>query len=222
MTGKNAKTNTSNVSKKAKIILFASLAVAMSVAFVNMTPVFAHDSNGDIMDDNPFSPSASETIWYNMNALDDVTFGGSEDNSAAVKLVSEVPRYTVHSTDFDLTVISTNNHGYNSRVDATYLGGTNVLGATGTYTGGGGQYKVIWLNTNDNLDYDLSVGCNLSYGEVNPDYVLTHEFGHLAGLDHHTWHWGAWSGHTAMNPGCNHDQAQLRAEDLNDINEYYS
>lgn len=134
----------------------------------------------------------------------------------------EVPRHTIDSTDFDLTVIASNNHGHNSRFDAKYLGTTNVFGATGSYSGGGGHYKVIWLNTNNNLNYDPDVGCNISFGEVNPDYIITHEFGHLAGLGHHVWHWGAWSGHTAMKGGCNFDQSQLRTEDLNDINDHYT
>ena len=135
-------------------------------------------------------------------------------------MIAEVPRHTVDSTDFDLTEVSSNNHGYNSRVDARYYSTTTTLGVTQVYNGGGGQYKVIWLN-NNNLSYDLDVGCNLSFGEVNPDYILAHEFGHLAGLNHHAWHWGAWGAHTAMKSGCHSDHSQLRTADLDDINDYY-
>ncbi len=209
--------------KNTKAVSATSISFLVTVlTIVMMTPAYAHDSNGDIMNFEPFSASSSETIWYDMDALDDVTYDGSENNGVALTLIAEVPRHTIHSTDFDLTVVSSNNPGYNSRLGAAYLGSTNVFGATGSYSGGGGQYKVIWLNTNNSLNYDPDVGCNIIFGEVNPDYVITHEFGHFAGLGHHVWHWGAWDGHTAMKSGCNSDQSQLRTEDLNDINDHYT
>ena len=186
------------------------------------TPAYAHDNNGSILTLYPFGVSDSETIWYDDDALDDVTYDGSEGNSVALRLIAEVPRNTVDQTDFDLTEVGSNNQGYNSRIDAQYYSSTNFMGQTLPYTGGGGLYKVIWLNTNDNLDYNPNIGCNLSNGEVNPDYILTHEMGHLAGLAHHSWHWGAWSGHTAMESGCHADFNQLQTEDIADINAYYT
>lgn len=213
--------NMKNISKTITTTTSISL-LAIALTFVMATPAYAHDSNSSILTFYPFSAASSETIWYDDNALDNVTYNGSEDNSVALRLIAEVPRNTVDQTDFDLTEVGTNNQAYNSRVDAKYFTSTNDLGLTQAYSGAGGLYKVLWLNTNDNLNYKTSIGCNLSYGEVNPDYILTHEMGHVAGLAHHTWHWGAWGGHTAMEDGCHSDFSQLQTEDIADINGYYT
>ena len=54
---------------------------------------------------------------------------------------------------------------------------------------------------------------------VHPTNIAIHEFGHYAGLSHHGWTWS--NTHTAMKAGCNTGQADLRAEDINDINDHY-
>ena len=166
--------------------------------------------------------SALAIIWYNIDSLDHATLDSSKNNGGGFRLIAEVPRPAIDNTDFDLRETSTYTWGTTSRVDAKHLGTTNVFGATETFEFTGYLYKVIWLNTNNNLNYDIGGGCNPSYGHVEPDYILTHEMGHLAGLGHHKWHWGDSSTHTAMKTGCNSGQASLRSDDLSDINDYYN
>ena len=64
----------------------------------------------------PFEASDSENIWHDMNLLAHVMCNGSKDQSTAVKLVAEAPRHTIHSTDFDLNVVSSYTWGTTSRV----------------------------------------------------------------------------------------------------------
>ena len=59
------------------------------------------------------------------------------------------------------------------------------------------------------------------WNEPNPRYIIMHEFGHWAGLNHHS-SWPFNDTHTAMKGGCNPGQYDLRTEDKNDINDYYS
>ncbi len=131
----------------------------------------------------------------------------------------------IHSTDFDLVETSTYSWPHASKVDAANLGSTNTYGVTTTHKGTSGGnpyfYKVIWLNTHEHLNYNTRGSCNIFASDVPVQYILNHEFGHLAGLNHH--HHFTWtSDHTAMKPGCDSGMAQLRAEDINDINDYYS
>ena len=196
-------------------------------AFTFTTPVtFGHDSNSNIMKFHPYGVNESETIWYDINSLNEATLD-NRANGAGFRLIAEVSRNVIDNTDFDLVETSTNSWPHNSRFDAMFLGNTNMLGLTETYKGtyGGNTYfyKVIWMNNNDNLDYTTTGKCslsNLSSGKVPALYITNHEFGHLAGLKQHGFTWE--SDHTAMKPGCHAGMAQLRAEDINDINDYYS
>lgn len=136
--------------------------------------------------------------------------------------MAEVSRAALDSTDMDVTESTSYVSGSDNRLDARQYSSTNIFGQTLPYgdTDGPDMYKVIWLNKNDDLNYLTSAGCNHWWDLVNPQYILNHEFGHLAGLSHHTW-WPIDNTHTAMKSGCNPGQASLRAEDKNDINDWY-
>lgn len=137
---------------------------------------------------------------------------------AGMRLINEVARQNVDNTDMTITENTSYSSGIN-RVDAGYIGDALTFGYTATYGSGSSMYKVIYYNTNDDLDYDTSAGCTGWWDLVNPLNIANHEFGHFAGLSHHGWTWS--STHTAMKSGCNTGQADLRDEDINDINEWY-
>ena len=107
-----------------------------------------------------------------------------------------------------------------NRFDAAYIGDALTFGYAPHFDSGSDMYKVIYFNTNDDLDYDTSAGCTGWRDLVNPTNIAIHEFGHYAGLSHHYgWTWS--NTHTAMKTGCNTGQADLRSEDINDINDHY-
>ena len=211
MTFRNAKTTLVTTSIALSALAFAS---------IMMIPAHAHDSNSSILNTDPFGRSDSETIWYDMNSLDDVSLDGEEDNSEGIKLTAEVPRHTIDTTDFDPTETTSNNWPTNSRVDAKHMSNANTYGVTQTVESGNYFYKIIWLNTNNSLNYNSDGECNVFQGIIGLDNILTYEFGHLAGLGHHS-SWPFGNSHTAMKGGCNAGQLDLKHEDINDINDYY-
>ena len=98
--------------------------------------------------------------------------------------------------------------------------GTNYCGETNSYGSGVNMYKKIWLNNHDRLDYRTSNNCTHPWNQPNPQYVMNHEFGHFAGLSHHSF-WPFGDTHTAMKTGCNLGQAPSSATDKININTWY-
>lgn len=193
--------------------------LTVALAFVIATPAYAHDSNSNIMTYDPFDASdGNQKIWYDIYSLNYVDLDGSDNNGAGLRLIAEVARADLHyNTDFDVT--ETSNWSYGDSVfDAAYLG-NGVWGATASWGSGTGQYKFIYLNTSNNVNYQQTAGCTNNLDKPNPLYVSNHEFGHFAGLDHH----GTTSNsHTAMMDDCNPGQASLKTEDKNDITDWYN
>lgn len=172
------------------------------------------------MNFHPFDQDASETIWYDMYSLNFVDLD-DQANAEGIRLIAEVSRQALDNTDFDITEDST--YSYNdNRFDATYMADARVYGLTVKYPTNSNPmtHKVIYLNTNNNVNYLTGTGCNIFTSDVSASYIINHEFGHFAGLGHHGWTWS--STDTAMKEGCNSGQAQLRVEDINDINDHYN
>jgi len=195
----------------------ALLAITITIAIT--TPTAEAHPSPTLMTLDPFDKSdGTQEIWYDMNSLAYVTLDG-QSNNVGLRLIGEVSRTALDITDMDVTETSTYGSG-DSRFDAAYIGDALTFGYTPNYGSGTSMYKVIYLNTNDNLDYDTSAGCTGWWDLVNPQNIANHEFGHYAGLSHHGWTWS--STHTAMEPGCNVGQSSLRADDKTDINNWYN
>ena len=97
-----------------------TLTILLVSAFTFTTPVaFGHDSNSNIMKFHPYGVNDSETIWYDINSLNEATLD-NRSNGAGFRLIAEVSRNVIDNTDFDLVETSTNSWPHNSRFDATY------------------------------------------------------------------------------------------------------
>ncbi len=206
-----------NNMNNAKITLIALLAVTFVIT-TGIPKADAHPTPS-IMTLFPFdTDDGAQRIWYDMDSLELVTLDG-QSNAVGLRLIGEVSRAAIDSTDMNVTEAPTYRTG-DSKFDAKRLGGTNVFGYTPHVGTGSNMYKIIYLNTNDDLDYNTSAGCRHPWDFVNPQYIANHEFGHFAGLSHHSF-WPLDDTHTAMKGSCNPGQASLRAPDISDINAWY-
>lgn len=165
--------------------MIALLVITFTIT-ITIPEADAHNSDSNIMTLNPFNADdGTQEIWYNMNSLALITLDG-QSNAAGMRLINEVARQNVDNTDMTITENTSYSSGIN-RVDAGYIGDALTFGYTATYGSGSSMYKVIYYNTNDDLDYDTSAGCTGWWDLVNPLNIANHEFGHFAGLSHHGW-----------------------------------
>ena len=117
------------------------------------SPAYAHNSQTNIMTNDPFNAvDVDQEIWYDIHSLNYVKLDGSENNGNGLRLIAEVARAELHyGSDFDVTETSNWSWG-DSVFDASYLG-YGILGANAAWGIGENQYKFIYMNTANNVNY---------------------------------------------------------------------
>ena len=144
-----------------KITLVALFAITFATTFtiaIAIPEADAHDSNSSILTLYLWnSNDGTRSIWYDLDSLALVTLDG-QSNSVGMRLTGEVGRQAVDNTD--MTIAEANNYSTGiNRFDAAYIGDALTFGYTPYFGSGSNMYKVIYFNTNDDLDYDTSAGC---------------------------------------------------------------
>ncbi len=103
-------------------------------------------------------------------------------------------------------------------VGAKYFRNNGIQGVELDYNKGTDeQYNKIYVNTNRNWSTSSTCGW---FQNTNPEYVLNHEFGHFAGLDH-TESWRTSNNHSMMKPNCNSGYSTISSADITQINGFY-
>lgn len=201
-----------NTTKTSITLVAITFTLAMLVPAAQAHPIPTIMNYGEFDADD-----GTQEIWYDIYSLDYVTLDNVENNGAAFRLIAEVARASLNTSD--MTVTETANWSWGDSVyDAKYYSSSGVYGATATYGNGDDRYKFIYLNTNNSVNYSLNKGCYTANTSPNPAYISNHEFGHFAGLNHHS----GGSSHTAMHTGCHPNQYQIQSADFTDINNHYN
>jgi len=192
--------------------------VAITFTLAMIVPEAQAHPNPTIMNYGEFdADDGTQKIWYDIYSLNYVSLDNVESNGAAFRLIAEVARASLDTSD--MTVTETSNWQWGDSVyDAKYFSSTGIYGQTATYGNGDDRYKFIYLNTNNGVNYSLNKGCYTAATSPNPALISNHEFGHFAGLNHHS----GGSSHTAMHTGCHPNQYQIQSADFADINNHYN
>lgn len=213
--------NTGMISKKEKSVLLATLMAAAIIPLLGMNAVNAEHP---LPTDNPFD-TGTATICLDLTQMSFVTVDGSMGNEQTIADAAgnAISMYNT-STIMELT------HSSNE----TCEDGSNMIGARYLIHNAqgveaehglveGDRYSTLYLNWNKK--YDTSSTCsslNLWWPEdTNPGYILNHEMGHFAGLDH-TEGWFVDNSHSLMKPNCNSGYSTLPTDDIKQINGFYT
>jgi len=171
----------------------------------------------------PFS-SANKSICYQMTALNSVKLDGHLNQANTLRTIIDAARAHVDSnTDINISVDASCT-GTSNQVSAWQL--ASYLHAMNTVynVGQSSMYKIITFTTHPDHNFVTGASCVNFPGipvTPNPRYVANHEFGHFAGLRHPTSEWGVSDTHTMMKAECNPGYAQIRPDDISQINTFY-
>ncbi len=162
--------------------------------------------------------SGSQSICYQMTALDSVYVNGSTGENDLLKDETEDARAHISSnTDMTLTYDSSCQSNDN-QVSAQWASSSTIASMSVMYGSGSTEHKIFWYNTNSSVNLDTSSICTGS-SDPPPEFVANHEFGHFAGLDHAEWYDS--QSHTMMKSSCGSGYASIKTADKNQVNGIY-